>query len=267
MKNTVRTLGITAALAVMIPLSAYAAATSGTTSGKADAKTEAVDKASKGGDRMYRGGFEFRGGAFVGDDVLKLLKLDKDTYKEKLESGMTLAQIAEEQGVSRESLKSAMTESYNKKLDEQKQKFADNLDSLIDSKPQANKHGGFIAGGKGLTAIADVLGITEDEFMKQLKAGKTLADLAADKGVDVQKLIDAQKAAIESGLKDAVQAGKLTQEQADKRLADAEKMAQDFVNGKGFGFGGERHHGGFKGQHVDDAKPSATPEASESASE
>ncbi|TVY01189.1 hypothetical protein [Cohnella terricola] len=265
MKNTVRTLGITAALAVMIPLSAYAAATSGISSGNADAKTEAVDRVFKGGDRMHRGGFEFRGGAIVGDDVLKLLKLDKETYKEKLDAGLTLAQIAEEQGVSRESLKSAMTESYNKKLEEQKQKFADNLDSLIDSKPQADKRGGFMAGGKGLTAVADTLGLTEEELMKQLKAGKTLADLAADKGVDVQKLIDAQKAAIESDLNVAVQAGTLTQEQADKRLGDVEKMAQDFVNGKGFGFGGERHHGGFKAPRIDGAKPSATPETSGSA--
>ena len=77
--------------------------------------------------------------------------------------------------------------------------------------------------------------------------------MAGDKGVDVQKLIDAQKAEIEKRVGEVLKAGEITQEQADKKLAEAGEQAERIVNG-GFRFGGgERGHGGF-GKHV---KPGA----------
>ena len=50
-------------------------------------------------------------------------------------------------------------------------------------------HGG--RRGPGLDAAATALGITADELKTELEAGKTIADVATEKGVDVQTVIDA----------------------------------------------------------------------------
>jgi len=58
--------------------------------------------------------------------------------------------------------------------------------------------GGPMFGGRGgasLDAAATALGITADELKTELQAGKTIADVATEKGVDVQKVIDAIVAA------------------------------------------------------------------------
>lgn len=265
MKNKVRTLGITAALAVMIPISAYAATTSGSTTDATSVKTEVQDQSFKDGGREGRGGFGVGRGS-VSQEVLDLLKLDKAALNEQIKAGATLAEIAEKQGVSRDSLKSAMTAAYNKKLEEKKQEYSTNLDKVIDSDLQVSKpdgKGGGARMGQDLSKAAELLGLSEDEVKAQLKAGKSLADLATDKGVDVQKLIDAQVATITSSINEAVIAGKLTQEQADKQLAEVAERVESSVNGKGPG--GGRHHGGGKARGVtgeqssdDVASPSAS---------
>lgn len=259
MKRSVKTLGITAALAVMIPFSAYAA-TTGTSSGET---TEKPAWSVKGGS------FEGRGG-IVSQEVLDLLKLDQAALKEKTGTGKTLAQIAEEQGVSRESLKNVMTEAYNKKLEERKQNFANNLDKAIDSELKPDKHGrmgGGFRGEQDLTAVAKLLGLSADELKEQLKAGKSLAELATEKGVEAQKLIDAQAASMTTTINEALKAGKLTQEQADKQLANAADLAEKIVNGKGFGEG--RHHGGGKGRGFEggEKRPAAAGTSAEQSAE
>jgi hypothetical protein len=53
----------------------------------------------------------------------------------------------------------------------------------------------FGLGADVLTAAADALGVTEDELRTELRDGTTIAEVASDKGVDVQKVIDAMVAA------------------------------------------------------------------------
>jgi hypothetical protein len=255
MKNKVRTLGITAMLAVMIPLSGYAATTTDNTSNNKGTDSSVSTKSEALNDR---GGFG-RQKEFVSQEVLDLLKLDKDAFNEKIKAGSTLAEIAAAQGISRESLKSVLTDSFNKKLEEQKKEFADNLDKMIDSNLQIDKHkgvGGGFRAAQDFTEVAKVLGISADQVKEQLKAGKSLADLAADKSIDVQKLIDAQKTAITSSINQAVKDGKLTQAEADKQLKDIAIIVEKIVNGKGFGNGESHRHGGDKGWRFGGERPS-----------
>ncbi|MEO6122524.1 MAG: hypothetical protein ABIR32_02365 [Ilumatobacteraceae bacterium] len=51
-------------------------------------------------------------------------------------------------------------------------------------------HGGF-GGAKIAATAATALGITADDLKTELDAGKTIADVATEKGVDVQTVIDA----------------------------------------------------------------------------
>jgi lambda repressor-like predicted transcriptional regulator len=247
MKKTVKMIGITAALVVMIPFSAYAATTSGTTD------TDKTEKLASNGLHIGHGGFGIKGDR-ISQEVLDLLNLNTTTYQEKVEEGLTLAEIAEAQGVTRDSLKSVLTAEFDKKQVEQKAEYTANLDNLLDGDLQLNSQEGFRGGFHGVhdyTEAASLLGLTVDEVKAGISEGKSLADLAEEKGVDVQTLIDAQIAATTAIINQAVTDGKLTQEQADNQLVNVAAIAERIINGtrlekgqhggsgKGRGFGGE----------------------------
>lgn len=265
MKKTARTLGITAALAVMIPLTAYAATTSGSSSDGATRVEKpaaaAVSDEFKG--HGQRGGFGGKS-EVLSREVLDLLKLDQATLSEKLKAGSTIAEIAEQQGVSRDSLKKAMADAFNKMLEQRKTDYAAGLDKLIDSDPTAFQ-GKLGFGGKlDLTAASAVLGLRTEELKASLADNKSLADVAKEKGVDVQKVIDAVATSLKYEINQAVKDGKLTQAEADKRLADVSAAAEKMANGKGFGKGG--HHGGHGGRGFGKGAASGGAEKTPSAS-
>ena len=99
-------------------------------------------------------------------------------------------------------------------------------------------------GGPGLDAAAKYLGLTEAKLREQLESGKTLAQVAKAQDKTADGLIAALKADVKQRLDDAVKAGRLTQAQETRILADLDQRISDFVNGKllrrheGFGFGG-----------------------------
>jgi hypothetical protein len=108
----------------------------------------------------------------------------------------------------------------------------------------AGEGGGRGRSGPSLDAAATVLGLTADELRTQLRAGATLADIAAAQGVEVSAVIDALVAEATTRLAQAVTDGKLTQAEADAKLADIEARITQFVNEGGpLGGGGRPGHG------------------------
>ena len=241
---------IAAALALMIPLSAYAAEAEQVNSSSAaapEASDSGTDLPVQTQTDASGGHFGHHGhggmGGFIGQDVLTLLKLDRDALRQKLKEGQTLAQIAKGQGVARDELKKVLTESFTKKMDEKKLQFTSNLDRIVDMKFQPGKGygrgsgGGYIIGkGSDLSALAKQLGISSEELRQALASGKKLADLAKEKGVR----LSVQKKVMVDRINQAVKDGKLTREQADKQIAKAGMFAEKIVNGN---FDGGRHHG------------------------
>jgi hypothetical protein len=64
-------------------------------------------------------------------------------------------------------------------------------------------------------AIAGALGITSQELWDARAAGKSVAELATEKGVELSKVVDAALTVHTARLDATVQAGTLTQTQAD----------------------------------------------------
>ncbi|MCQ6562581.1 hypothetical protein [Paenibacillus mendelii] len=258
MNKYLKTMSITAALAVMIPLSAYAA-TSATTSnipGDSSIKTKTASEMG------HRGGGHGKTGGIVSQEVLDLLKLDQDGLNEKLAAGKTLAQVAEAQSVTREQLKQALTTAFDNRQKEKKSQFTSRLDTMIDStKPLEGKgsRGRFDFNKVNLDEVAGLLGLSDSELETALTSGKSLADLAKDKGVEVQNVIDALKAAIVNEINQAVEDGQLTQEQAGKQTAGAAERAENIVNGQDHVRGGG-HRGGFEGKAPSKSSTSSTTE-------
>ena len=112
------------------------------------------------------------------------------------------------------------------------------VQTLVDNMPRGGRgdHGGRgDRGGRGhrgehLEAAATALGMTADELRTELKAGTTIAQVAADRGVDVQDVIDALVAEVKEHLDEEVASGEHTQEEADAKLAEATARITDRVN-------------------------------------
>lgn len=131
---------------------------------------------------------------------------------------------------------------------------------------------GMMRGGMGMmyqnrmgsemhTALAEALGVDVETLFAELRSGKTLAELAEEKSVDLQAVYDAALGEVTEHLNAAVEAGFLTQAQADARLA---QMTEHIGEMPMFGAGGTglcpmcdgmmgmgrhgRHHGGRMGR-------------------
>jgi polyhydroxyalkanoate synthesis regulator phasin len=101
----------------------------------------------------------------------------------------------------------------------------------------------------GLDAAASYLGMTEDALRSELESGKTLAQVAREKGKSVDGLVQALYDDAKKHLDDAVRAGKLTQSEENTILSDVKQHIADLVNGVRPPFGrfgdGFRRHGDF----------------------
>lgn len=127
--------------------------------------------------------------------------------------------------------------------------------ALQDSRPERRPGRGH--GMRHLDAVAEALGITQDDLRTALQGGQTVAEVAAANDVDVQTVVDAVVDEHRQRLEEAVADGELTQEQADERLAAAEVRATAMVNGElpirgGHGHGPGRH-GALDGAPDDEA--------------
>jgi hypothetical protein len=78
--------------------------------------------------------------------------------------------------------------------------------------------------------LADLLGIDVETLRSDLRDGETVAEIAADQGVDVQTVIDSLVAEAKSHLDLSVANGRLTQEEADAKLVEVTQRITDFVN-------------------------------------
>jgi hypothetical protein len=102
-------------------------------------------------------------------------------------------------------------------------------------------------------AAAKALGLTPEQLFTELHSGKTLSDVAKEKGVDIKTVTDAmtavRKEAMRQAIEQAVTDGRMTREQADWLLQGLEK---GWMGGPGFGFKGpgqpQSQGSGFRGQ-------------------
>ncbi len=109
---------------------------------------------------------------------------------------------------------------------------------------------GLMGQGWILEVVAEKLGLTVEDLWAELATGSSIAQLAEDKGVDVQDILDELVADHEASLSEAVAAGTITAEQAEwmnQHFAAmiAGRLNQSwFMQGNG-GWGGRGQGGGF----------------------
>ncbi len=162
----------------------------------------------RGGHGIPGLGLERPGQADRLQDLADTFGMTVEELQAALDEGKTIQQIAEEQGVDLYAL------------------------HLQRSVERARDH---------LQAAADTLNMTVDELLSALDEGKTIQQIAEEQGVDLQAAWLEQ---VKSRLAQAVEDGKLTQEQADQILERLESGEMPFHP---FGPGGRRGPGGHRG--------------------
>ena len=173
--------------------------------------------------------------------------------------------LAEILGVSVEEYDAAVDQAQGQVVDEAlaegwlTEDQADMLKWRMDQAPDLGMRGmgkdfgGFDRGmfGRGdnlVSVAADELGMELTDLLTELQDGKTIADVAGEKGVDTQVIIDAYTAQLKENLDEAVTEGRITQNQADYQLEKVEERATGQLDNTGLGgFHGGGRHGGSRG--------------------
>lgn len=224
----------------------------------ADATAAVQDQPADQGSREAGGHGPGRGGFGFGSDELQTqlqewLSLDADTLKSELKE-KTLAEIAEEKGVSTEDLQSkleawleenisanrpAKESSDDSSTDSQAAKtpdFADMAAKMLESKGfgMGHGHGGMMGSGMfgDSEELANLLGLTTDELKAAIKEGSSLADIAEKQNVAVNDVIDLLVSSMTEKLKAQLEEGKLADEQYEARKTELENRVTRMVNGE-----------------------------------
>jgi hypothetical protein len=99
------------------------------------------------------------------------------------------------------------------------------------SGPVGAAWGGVCRGtGAVASAVADLLGLSSDEIAAERQAGKSLADIAADKEVSKEDLVSTMLEPRKAALAQAVEDGRISQERADAMLENREARINERVS-------------------------------------
>jgi hypothetical protein len=147
--------------------------------------------------------------------------------EQELQAGRTLAQLARSSGRSEAGLIAALVAAQRARL----AAISANLERRVAT--EVNRvHGHGVAARHGArAAVRSYLGITPRELRGQLRAGRTLAQIAnATAGKSEAGLVAAIVAARQARIGAAVAAGRLTRSQADARTAALSRRVARMVN-------------------------------------
>lgn len=168
-----------------------------------------------------------------GEEIAQILGMDSQSLGQELKSGKTLAQIAADKGMDIEALRQELESKRNDRLDEAvaegkltadkaaqiKALGADKFDAKINQHWTGQKgKRGFNTGMNNHT-LQSVLGLDADLLKVQLKGGKSLEQIATDKGISKEDLTARLLAAMEANIDQAVKDQKMTANQATQMKA------------------------------------------------
>lgn len=108
---------------------------------------------------------------------------------------------------------------------------------LIENRPDRGDRGGRFEGrrdhrGGVSEVVLELLGTDAETLRAQIKDGSSLADIAAEAGVDVQQLVDAMVAEASERIDEAVANGRIDEADAAEKLAQIEEKITARLNGE-----------------------------------
>ena len=219
-------------------------------------------------------------GEYMLEALANAFGLTVDELQTRLQAGDTPWDIAQEQGLSEEEFRGLMIQAAAAALgqmvedgvitQEQSEIMLSHMTEMIENGGGLGMmgFGGRMHGmGRGFggqyedaplrpymqAAIAEAFGISVEELQAREEAGDSLSDLAVEQGLTVEQFRDLQSQARTTAINAALEAGAITQEQADWMLERLENRQENgfgpgFKPGFGPGGGGCPGHGGWEDQ-------------------
>ena len=142
---------------------------------------------------------------------------------------------------------------------DQAQTVQDAISERLGDRPFRQRH----RRGHGLGTAAEAIGIEVSDLAAALRDGQTIADVAADNGVDAQVVIDAMVASAVEHIDQAEADGRIDADRSAELQAEASERISSFVNEgpgeDGFrrGRGGRSPFGGPPAEQAPDADATA----------
>ena len=201
------------------------------------------------------------GDGFAVETITDLLGIEASDLFDALRDGKTLAEVAEDNGVSTDELVTALVDEAEARIDERvtdgdltadeaaelKADLQDRITDRVNAElgefgPRMGHHGP--GDGVAIETITDLLGIEVSDLFDALRDGKTLAEVAEDNGVSTDELVTALVDEAEARIDERVTDGDLTADEAADLKADLQDRITERVNaepgefGPGLGRGG-----------------------------
>lgn len=167
------------------------------------------------------------GAGIVSDAIADLLGMTPEEVLAQREAGKTLAEMAAAKGLADQDLAEAMFAAMKKGFDQavaEGRVTWEQADRLFVGPRAAGPGPGGLRHGLLPGAVAELLDMTPEELWQEQADGKTLSQIAQEKGISDQQLIDAMLAAQKEAIEQALADGRITQEQADWLLERMEAM-------------------------------------------
>ncbi|MDA3935742.1 MAG: hypothetical protein PF636_02595 [Actinomycetota bacterium] len=211
---------------------------------------ETVDDAST--EAGWLGGAMHRAGGGLAEIVADLTGLDVTDVHDRRADGESLAAIAESEGVGTADIKDAAVADFETSLDERL--------TSTEPLPEGRMGRGGMMGRPGEvrpeSVLADLTDLDISEIHDLRVAGQSLADIAADQGVDIDDVVATVIASAEENLQAAVDDDRMDADQKTEILDNLSTHLDEIVNSTDVpvneGMGGPRGGHGAPGQ---DAPP------------
>jgi len=170
-------------------------------------------------------------------NVAELLGLDVETLRSQLHDGATLAEVAAENGVETQVVIDLIVAEQTDRIelgveteritreeaDERLADLEERVTTRVEEGRPEGERGPRGNRGAALGGVAELLGIEAEALRTEMRNGSTLADIAAINGVETQAVVDMMVAESTERIDEAVANERLTQEEADEKLADLEE--------------------------------------------
>ena len=220
------------------------------------------------GERRGPGGRGGRGGEQIAT-VAEVIGVDAEALREAFAAGQSVADVAEANGVALDDVVAAVVEQMEThiaehvaegkltqeeadvKLADAADKVAERLSSVPTERGEGERRGPGGRRGEQMATGVEVIGVDADALREAFAAGQSVADVAEANGVALDDVVAAVVEQMETHIAEHVAEGKLTQEEADVKLADAaDKVAERLSSvptERGMGERGMGDHGGRRG--------------------
>jgi len=164
--------------------------------------------------------------------------ISEDELRAALEEGQSIAQVAEANDVDVQTVVDALVANATEHLEDAIEALPERMGEVVEREglPERphRRHGHF---GAGLDAAAEAIGIESEELRAALGEGSTIAEVAEANDVEVQTVIDAMVADAEAHIDQAVEDGRLSEEEAAERKENLPERIEALVNGERPAFG------------------------------